>query len=194
MPRINTKKFYTASLKRYAQTAKGVQWHSQESQEIRFKVILQMLPKDLYNYTLVDAGCGFGDFYNYLQKHHIKVNNYIGIDCLDFMCKIARKTTNQEIVYADITKESSLPIGDFYICSGAMNTLTKFESYQFIHNCYQHAKKGFIFNALYANKHSITYNYFTNTDIQQLLTHLHVKYMKTQNDYLEEDITILFLR
>jgi len=192
MPRIDTRKFYKASLKRYAQTPQGVQWHSKDSQRIRFEMILKMLPKDLHNITLVDAGCGFGDFYIYLQQHNITLKKYIGIDCLDFMCTIAQQNTQQQIIHADITTKTKLPVADFYICSGAMNTLTKFESYLFIRNCFTHAKRGFIFNILYGEATSSSYNYFTQEDIQQLTTSLHVSSFQEAKAYKKNDKTFIF--
>lgn len=194
MPRIDTRKFYKASLKRYAQTAQGLQWHSEASQQIRFDALRSLLPDDLHNYSIVDAGCGFGDFYIYLQQHNLTPRSYIGIDCLDFMCTIARNNTKQTIIQADITTKTTLPIADFYICSGAMNTLTKFESYLFIHNCYHHATQGFCFNILYKNTHSNTYNYFYKQDIQQLKKSLHVSQIRMKKEYIEDDRTFLFLK
>ena len=193
MPRIDNEKFYKSSIKKYGLSAKGVQWNSLSSQKIRFKIILKMLPKDLHNYTLVDAGCGFGDFYNFLKSKNQLPLKYIGIDTLDEMVQIASKNTNQKIIKADICKDKLIE-ADYYICSGAMNILDKFETHLFIQNCYNYSKKGFIFNILYGDKESETYNYISDLQIKNIIQHLQVKQLNLETKYLENDITISFFK
>ena len=68
MSRVDNEKFYTSAIKKHGTSPKGLNWHSKKTQYIRFKTILELLPSDMKNITLVDAGCGFGDFYLYLLK------------------------------------------------------------------------------------------------------------------------------
>ena len=68
MPRIDNEKFYKSAIEMFGTTAKGVNWHSKEYQKIRFDMILALLPKKLNKFSLIDAGCGFGDLYIYLDK------------------------------------------------------------------------------------------------------------------------------
>jgi len=194
MPRVDTKTFYKASLQKYAQTPKGVQWNSLASQQIRFEALVHLLPDDLSPYTLVDAGCGFGDFYTFLQTRNKLPKKYIGIDCLDFMCSIASRNTQQTIIHEDILHPKQLPVADFYICSGALNTLSKFESYLFIQNCYQHAREGVVFNTLYGTKKSQTYNYLHTQDIENLQQTLQVDTVQIYEGYIDNDITLGFFK
>ncbi len=193
MPRIDNEKFYKSSIKKYGLSAKGVQWNSLSSQKIRFEIILKMLPKDLHNYTLVDAGCGFGDFYNFLKSKNQLPLKYIGIDTLDEMVQIASKKTSQKIIKADICKDKLIE-ADYYICSGAMNILDKFETHLFIQNCYNHSKKGFIFNILYGDKESDIYNYMTLLKIKDIARYLELEELKIKTRYLKNDITIAFIK
>jgi len=192
MPRINNQQFYKSAITKYGTSPKGVHWNSKNSQEIRFEIILKMLPNDLQNYTLVDAGCGFGDFYNYLKERDKLPLKYIGIDTLDEMVEIASKKTSQQIIKANICKDKLLE-ADYYICSGAMNILDKFETHLFIQNCYNNSKYGFIFNLLHGDQESETYNYMTTMQIIDIKEHLKVKTLKTKVDYLKNDITVAFL-
>jgi len=193
MPRINSKKFYASSIKTYGTTPKGLNWNSLESQNIRFDVILDMLPNDLSQLSIADAGCGFGDMYLYMLKKNKRVKKYTGIDSLRQMCKIAARKTGCEIIQADICIDI-LPDADFYICSGAMNILEEFETYQFILNCYSSCKKGFIFNILHGNKKSDTFNYFCTKQLEEIAKELKVKKVETLQGYLESDITVAFLK
>jgi len=193
VPKINSEKFYTQAIKRYGTTPQGLNWNSKLSQTLRFEVILELLQKEIAAAHIVDAGCGFGDFYLYLRENSISCKSYTGIDELETMCRIAREKTQQEILQANIINDT-LVMGDFYICSGALNVLTKFETYAFVQNCYKHAARGFIFNILFGEKQSDIYNYFTMQEIQSLAKDLGVKKMQIQQDYLENDITVGFFK
>ena len=189
MPRIDSEKFYLASIEKYGVNAKGVNWVSQETQELRFDIILDMLPKNIN--TLVDAGCGFGDFYQYLQNKNIQYTKYTGIDSLHKMCTIASKNTKQEIILADITKDK-LPFAEYYICSGAMNILNTFETHLFIKNCLQSSQKAFIFNILNGSKESDTFNYFSIEKIEKIAKDLNVNRIEIRDDYMQNDVTVGF--
>ena len=191
MPKIDNEQFYISAIQKYGTTAKGVNWLSSTSQKTRFKVIMEFLQKDISNYTLIDAGCGFGDLYTYLKKKNNLPKNYIGVDALEDMYTIASETTGCEIIIADITKEE-IPNADFVICSGAMNTLERFETHQFISNCFKASKIGFIFNILHGDKKSDTYNYFSADEIKQIAQDLKVSRVEFKTGYLDYDITVAF--
>ncbi len=195
MPKIDNEKFYSSAIKMYGESARGVNWASVENQRVRFKEILKILPTELSSYTLGDAGCGFADFYRYLEKKKSLPKEYLGLDIHDDMCAIAAKNSGQEILNKDICKES-LPVKDYYICSGALNVLTSFEAQLFIRNCYNSSKIAFLFNVLYTeeSKESETYNYMSKEEIQIIAKELHVSNIKYSDGYLENDITIAFYR
>lgn len=193
MPRINSEKFYTSAIEAHGISAKGVNWASKENQLLRFDAILELLPKETSSYSVADAGCGFGDLYIYMHKKKRSPRKYIGIDSLLDMYSIASDNTGCEIINANICRDS-LPNTDYYICSGALNVLTKFETHQFIQNCYNSSKNGFIFNALHGDRESETYNYLTTREIEEIAKDLNVKEVLYKNGYLEDDITVGFFR
>jgi len=112
MPKVDNKTFYSTAIEKYGITAKGVNWHSKESQKVRFDIILEMLPHDMSLYSIADAGCGFGDLYLYMHKKKRTPKEYIGIDALVDMYSIASERTGCEIIVADICKDT-LPPADF---------------------------------------------------------------------------------
>lgn len=193
MARINSEKFYTSAINVHGTTAKGVNWASKENQELRFDIILELLPKDLSGSTLVDAGCGFGDFYTYMKKKKRVPKHYIGIDSLIDMYSIASENTAQEIIIADISKDE-IPEADYYICSGALNVLEKFETHLFIQNCFNASKKAFIFNVLYGEKESETYNYMTKIELEEIAKDLNVTQTAYRDEYMSADITVGFFK
>ena len=193
MPRIDNEKFYTSAIELYGTTAKGVNWSSKNSQEVRFDAILEMLPQDLSSLSLVDAGCGFGDFYLYMQKKQNLPKQYIGIDKVTDMYSIASEKTGCEIINADICKDK-IPQASFFTCSGAMNILHSFETSLFIRRCYESSTKGFIFNILHGDKKSDTYNYLTTKEIYEIARSLHVGRVELNSNYLKDDITVGFFK
>ena len=193
MPKIDSERFYTTAIEKFGVSAKGVNWASKKNQELRFDILLKMLPQDLSNVSLADAGCGFGDFYNYLLTNTLTPKSYIGIDAHSDMCSIAANNTAQEILNLDICKET-LPNADYYLCSGALNVLTPFETRLFIQNCYNSSKTAFIFNALHGDTESETYNYLTNPEITKIAQELDVSKVVIESGYMKDDITIGFFR
>lgn len=191
MPRIDSKKFYLSSIEKYGVNAKGVHWVSKETQELRFNIILDMLPKQIN--SLADAGCGFGDFFTFIKDSSTSIKKYTGIDSLHKMCTIATQNTSQEIILADITKDT-LPLAEYYICSGSMNILSKFETHLFIQNCFKSSHNAFIFNILHGDKQSDIYNYVSTKDIYDIAKSLKVKNILIKDDYMSNDITVGFFR
>ena len=193
MPRIDNKKFYLSAIKKHGLTARGVNWSSKESQEIRFDVILDMLPKDLSCVSIVDAGCGFGDLYTYMSKNNKKPKEYTGIDSLTQMCSITSKKTSKKTMTANICKDT-LPFAEYYLSSGAMNVLNNFETHQFIRNCYLACGNAFVFNILHGEKKSDTYNYLSTCQIEDIAKELNVWHVETKVGYLKNDITVGFFK
>ncbi|EQB39150.1 hypothetical protein M947_08295 [Sulfurimonas hongkongensis] len=193
MPRIDNERFYTSAIELHGVSAKGVNWNSSDSQNLRFKIILELLPSNLDGFSLADAGCGFGDFYLYAKKEGRLPKKYIAIDSIKEMVKITKERTQTKAILADICKDS-LPSASYYICSGAMNTLELFETHLFIQNCYASSEIGFIFNILYGSKKSQTYNYLTLGDIKIMASEIGVREVKFKKNYMKNDITVGFFK
>jgi hypothetical protein len=109
------------------------------------------------------------------------------------MYEIATMQTASEIHILDICEEQ-LPRTDIYLCSGAMNILEPTETVAFMQNCYNSCEYAFVFNILYGEKQSETYNYLTKENIQAIAETLGVKKVLFKDDYLQDDISVLFVK
>ncbi|MFA6685577.1 MAG: class I SAM-dependent methyltransferase, partial [Arcobacteraceae bacterium] len=89
--KIDNHKFYTKAIKEHGVSAKGVRWHSKETQFLRFEVLSEFIKDDIKESIVVDAGCGFGDYYTYLCENLSVPYRYIGYDMLDEMIAISKK-------------------------------------------------------------------------------------------------------
>ncbi len=186
MPRIDNTRFYTNALEKYGPTAKGLNWHDEDSQIRRFEVIVRMMEKDLESDDLiVDAGCGFGDLYAFLRsRYDIR---YLGYEIEPRFVEIALARTGETIIQKDILKDPLEP-GDFYIASGSMNILSRFETYLFIERCFEHARKGFLFNLPYG-KPQRHFNYFLPQEIKRFAKKFGCEIL-TRSGYLPNDFTV----
>lgn len=158
MPRIDTQVFYRRAIERYGPTPAGVHWNSADSQTRRFAALRRLLPAQLSALILVDVGCGFGDFYRFLAQQDALPRRYIGVDAVAEMVAIARERTGCEIMHRDALHDP-LPCADYYVCSGAMNTLTREETYRFIERCLAASRCGFVFNLLRGPDRCSVFNY-----------------------------------
>lgn len=189
MAQKDNHKFYKYAIKKYGISAKGVHWNSEYTQYKRFEVLTSFIKDEIKNATIIDAGCGFGEYYNYLFDNDLKPKTYIGIDCEESMIILASKRFIDTEFYIKNILKDKLPMVDYYICSGAMNILEKEEVLLFIKKCFEASKIAFIFNFLINDP-------LTKVKIQDIFECC--KSLSTQieikENYLDNDISILLKR
>ena len=188
MARINQKAFYQNNYETYGVSAEGVAWDSTQTQKRRFSAIVSCLG-DIKHETLVDAGCGFGDFYLYLKEKNNLPKTYTGLDLCEPMVKEAKVRTGCKIVQRDILKQT-LPLADWYVASGSMNLLTRMETRIFIQRCFEKSRKGFVFNLLCGKEQEDEFSYWVPHDILELCKPLGAK-VQIKEGYMEGDFTIV---
>jgi len=187
MSRIDNQKYYNEVLERYGVSAQGVHWNSRHTQYKRFEVLLGMIGLGA-DVSVVDVGCGFADLYLYMQQTGNLPRSYVGLEVMEPMVEAARKRVPCAIKVCDALYDP-LPQADYYICSGAMNILTRDETYAFIRRCLAASTKGFVFNLLEGEDESMVYNYFRPQDIEALATTLGVGF-QMKRGYVPKDFTV----
>lgn len=187
MPRISVHDFYDHVLNHYGDTAEGLHYQSAQSQQTRFRVLRELLPEDLTGLTLVDVGCGFGDFLIHLREHGDEPGRYVGLDLHERMVDVARERTGAEIHQADVLADP-LPPADWYVCSGALNNLTRDETRDAVARCYAAAGTGFAFNLLHGKDNSQTFNYRQPAEVEAWAAELGAD-VKIVDGYLHRDFS-----
>ncbi|MCJ7764330.1 MAG: class I SAM-dependent methyltransferase [Thiovulaceae bacterium] len=191
MSRIDNSKYYNEVVQRHGVTARGVHWNSQETQYKRFEILLEMI--DLSGEeSVVDVGCGFADLYLYMQKKSTMPRSYVGLEIMETMVDEARKRVDCEIRVCDALFDP-LPQADYYICSGAMNILTRDETRLFIRRCFEASRRGFVFNILKGEDESLLYNYFQPEEIAAIAIELGAGFQMREG-YLPRDFTVLLTK
>ncbi len=110
--------YYEDKFQQYGDTAKGVDWSSEESQTLRFEQLTQILPKDKdKEFTLLDYGAGYGALYPFVKKLW-KNCRYTGYDISKELIKRAsQKFPDGEWLF-EIPQETQF---DYVISSGIFN-------------------------------------------------------------------------
>lgn len=185
MSKIDNYSFYYNAYKKHGVSAKGLKWTSKERQFLRFKILCDFIKNEIEDSTLLDIGCGYGDLINYFNESMKYPKIYTGLDCEEFILKIAKKRFPNSTFIKKNILSNELPTHDYFILSGSLNILEKDEFLNGIINCYKYCKKGFIFNFL-------TKSYVHDLSAFEILTFCKslCKNVEFKNDYLDNDFTI----
>lgn len=143
------KEFYKTTLARFGVgSARALNWQSDDSQQIRYKIFLENAL--LEGKSILDVGCGLGDFYGFL---HSRLNNfeYKGIDVVPELIAGARKKyPTASFETADMLSYDG-PGADYVFASGVFSfTVQNSREVYFsaIKKYYGLARGGFGFNML----------------------------------------------
>jgi len=189
------------ALKRNGFHPNALFWSSKEVQEKRFQVFAKSGIQSAD--TLLDIGCGFGDFADYLKQKNILVE-YTGIDISKDLLQVGKQHYPEIILQeADLFEfNPQAKSYDYVMLSGALNR--KFMgnkgaesasdySFQIIRRMFETCKKGIAFNLLDA-RHSWTaerwdLQSFHPDEIIAFIRDLTCHYQLV-DDYLENDFTV----
>ena len=147
------KGYYEPLIKHYTpESTRFVSWNSTNNQHLRY---FQLVDNIDFNFSSVlDVGCGVGDFLEYLNTNHFSLKDYKGIDILDEMVNGAK------LKYPDINVEcvdvfDYFETHDYAVCNGTINTRIFHEDEQqksfgfnFIDKLNSITTKGFAINFL----------------------------------------------
>ncbi len=113
--------FHGARLAEYGPDDPRVVWNSRHSQESRFAVLAEV--DCLEGASLLDVGCGLGDFAAYLKRRGIRYGSYLGVDINPAILDAARaKYPDIEFELRDLTESPFEPERfDYVFESGIFN-------------------------------------------------------------------------
>jgi SAM-dependent methyltransferase len=109
-------RYYSGRLREHGASARGADWNSQESQELRFAQLARVLP-DRGSCSVIDYGCGYGALVGFLEAAGVDFD-YQGFDVSGDMIERARQdhggprrrytTSAGELVPAEFTVASGI--------------------------------------------------------------------------------------
>lgn len=185
---IYNKRFTNKSLNNISKQG----WGTKKSQILRFQILSNI--GSLKNKSVLDIGCGMGDFFVFLKKK--KISNYTGIDISDLFinhCQKKFKDNRVKFICDDFLSYKFKKKYDYIFLSGALNLrLKKIENLKivekFLKRAFTLCKIGCSFNFLssnvdFQNKKDFHYN---PSDIIKICNRLSRNYELNHNYKLYE--------
>jgi 2-polyprenyl-3-methyl-5-hydroxy-6-metoxy-1,4-benzoquinol methylase len=128
-------------------------WRLTKEQRSRFDVIAQMI--DFNNKSVLDVGCGVGDFAEYLRLRGVAPARYRGIDVLpEFVAEAKNRHISDwaEFAVGDALADPG-SLGDesewdYVVMSGTLSTHPPEQAKQMLTNSWNVVREGMIFNFL----------------------------------------------
>jgi len=186
---------FNKKIKQYKRGAKAVSYGSEGSQKIRFEVLSEI--GNLNGKTILDVGCGLGDFYGFLKNKGIEPKKYVGIDINPLMISKAKKNyPDAKFFVGDLLK--IIPEGrfDYVFQSGIFNLVfQKWQkiTYKILTQMYNLSKIGVGSNFLSTltpfKKDKNSYYADPNKIINFIYTHLSKNFVLRHN-YKPNDFTV----
>ena len=118
----STSDYYSKLFKQHGQSPKSLGW-SKGKQFLRFDQLTKYYM--LKDCSILDVGCGFGDFVTYLKsKYEWASIDYLGIDLIDDFVQVAKKTHHQNnfrFISGEFIETDLIGKFDYVISSGIFN-------------------------------------------------------------------------
>ncbi|MEZ4489156.1 MAG: class I SAM-dependent methyltransferase [Cyanobacteriota/Melainabacteria group bacterium] len=150
----SVKTYFTDKLNAHGPTPLGVDWNTQEAQEIRFIQIHNFLHADSDEFSLVDFGCGYGALLSYLRDRGMNCR-YIGYDIVPEMIAQARVLHEADKKAEFICDGAVRTDCDYSVGSGVFNQKGESSHQDWtdyvvenLNTINDHSRKGFAFNFL----------------------------------------------
>jgi len=111
--------YYAGKLAAHGPTAPGVDWNSETSQALRHRQFLRLFA-DEHAASILDLGCGYGDFLPFLRQHGF-TGTYVGYDVAPEMIEAARRLHGEGSDRAWRVGAVPDETADYAIASGIFN-------------------------------------------------------------------------
>lgn len=199
---IDVTTYYEEKFRKNGPTPQGVDWNSKESQELRFLQLLKLIENNdrCIDFSILDYGCGYGAFIDYLKKNYQNFN-CTGYDSSKLMIEQAIKL-HPDAPNCWIDNIDNIKKVDYVVASGVFNIKLDYSNKvwsQYIFETLEHFNelsiKGFSFNILtkYSDKEYMKDHLFY-ADPLVLFEHCKRKYSKyiaLLHDYPLYEFTII---
>jgi SAM-dependent methyltransferase len=111
--------YYASKLAEHGSTPQGVDWNGTDSHQTRHRQFLHLL-KESPNASIIDLGCGFGDFLRFLRAAGHQ-GRFVGYDIAPSMIAKARELHGESEDHQWRIGAEPTDVADFAIASGIFN-------------------------------------------------------------------------
>lgn len=145
--------YYSEKLRAHGVTPQGVDWNSDDSQQLRFSQLLLVMQDGPREPLVLDYGCGYGALAQRLIAAGAPFR-YVGFDvCTPMVVQAREDLRDPRCSFTD--REDELPVADYTVASGIFNVRLQASPEQWrahvaktIDALAQHSSGGFAFNML----------------------------------------------
>ncbi len=188
------KDFFNKLVEKHGYSPKSLAYSGEKSQKIKFNIVTKVGIED--NCSVLDVGCGFGDYFNYLKQQGIKNVKYCGIDISNKIVDLAKeKNSLVNVIQGNVLDLSDDEKYDYVISLGfnCVKTGTNWETLtQVLDKMWKLSKKGIAYNAVSTfSETSPRKIYFVSPAkvIDYIMNNLTYKVV-FRHDYMPHDFTI----
>jgi len=188
------KDFFNKLVEKYGYSPKSLAYSGEKSQKIKFNIVTEVGIED--NCSVLDVGCGFGDYFNYLKQRGIKNVKYCGIDISNKIVDFAKeKNSLVNVIQGNVLDLSDDEKYDYVISLGfnCVKTGSNWETLtQVLDKMWKLSKKGIAYNAVSTfSEDSPRKIYFVSPAkvIDYIMNNLTYKVV-FRHDYMPHDFTI----
>ena len=174
------KDHYTQTFKNHGPNSLGLDWGVNSTRvDLRYMQMTKLL-KEKQNFSLLDIGCGYGEYYEFLESQNFKNYEYTGVDLVQEMITFASsKLPKCNFLIEDfLTLDDSLRF-DYIICNGIFTQkllITDNDMLEYLHlflrKMFKMSTKGFCFNVMskHANYYAPNLFYLRPSDLINWVT------------------------
>ena len=147
---------YELAVEQFGPSFEATLWLSRDAQQKRFGVIAAMV--DLTGAHILDAGCGMGDFAQYLHRRSIDFASYVGLEGIEKLvdAATARGLERARFALSDFVDDAGAFVGHFpdaaqpdvIVFSGSLNTLKEKRARIVLDRAWNAANRALVFNFL----------------------------------------------
>jgi SAM-dependent methyltransferase len=112
----HVQEYYDEKIRTHGPVARGVDWNSPESQELRFAQLVKLID-NTRPFTVNDFGCGYGALADYLEKSNFQFQ-YVGFD---ISAEMIAKAEELHPSIRFINDAGQLREADYTLASGIFN-------------------------------------------------------------------------
>jgi SAM-dependent methyltransferase len=118
-------RYYSGKFAEHGPCARGVDWNSPESQELRFAQLVRVIG-ETDRFSLIDYGCGYGALVRFLDARGLTYS-YRGFDLSEPMLEHARRKLGVPRQREFTSDHATLEPSDYVIASGIFNVRLSFD-------------------------------------------------------------------
>lgn len=112
--------YYGGKLRQHGETAKGVDWNGESSQNARFEELCKLIDGTGL-FSVNDLGCGYGAMKDFLRQRYGDVFSYCGIDISAEMIATAQRRHDGDAHARFVCMAAPDQAADFGVASGIFN-------------------------------------------------------------------------